>query len=95
VVAVGEPPGAALHRVEAAVDDLPDFVSSRRGDRVTITKSSDVLDRLEVTATRMEVGTRVELKGHIEPRVTHQVLRALAMSRPWMWAPAWDEPPSS
>jgi len=47
--------------------------------------------RLVAEVTAMDVGTRVELWGHIDPETTHAVLQALAKSRPWTWAPSWDE----
>ena len=89
MVAVGEAPGVALNRVEAAIRERG-FSSERSEGRVMLGVPG-VDDYLVVTATEMDVGTRVELRGHIQPEVPHAVLQALAKSRPWTWAPAWDE----
>jgi hypothetical protein len=88
VVAVGEAPAVALNRVEAAVRTL-DYPVERGETRMTI-GGPPLSDYLVVEAAELDVGTRVELWGHMRPEVTHGVLQALAMSRPWTWAPSWD-----
>jgi hypothetical protein len=80
VVAVGESPAVALNRVEAAVRDSRYPVERTEG-RVTI-GGPPLNDFLIAQATPMDVGTRVELWGHIAPEVTHRVLRELSKSRP-------------
>jgi hypothetical protein len=80
----------ALNRIETAVRDAG-YPTERDGLRVTV-GTAVVGDYLIVDATSMEIGTRVELRGRIEPEIVHAVLRELAKSRPWTWAPAWDGP---
>ena len=88
VVAVGEPPTVALNRVEAAVRDSG-YPLERTGSTITL-GGPPLADYLVVEAKEMDVGTRVEVRGHIPSEVTERVLRALAKSRPWMWAPSSD-----
>ena len=90
VLAVGEAPAVALNRVEEAVRDSR-YPVQRTDLRVTI-GGPPLNDYLVAEATPMDVGTRVELHGHIDPEVTHRVLRELSKSRPRMSAPAWDDP---
>ena len=88
VVAVGESPKVALNRVEAAVRGS-DYPVERTESRITI-GGRPLTEYLVVEATAMNVGTRVEIRGHIRPEMTHRVRQALASSRPWTWAPSWD-----
>jgi hypothetical protein len=88
VVAVGEAPAVALNRIEAAVRGSR-YPVERTDSRVTI-GGPPFNDHLVAEATAMDVGTRVELWGHMEPETTNAVLQALAKSRPWTWAPSWD-----
>jgi hypothetical protein len=90
VVTVGESPAVALNRVEAAVR-YSHYPVERREGRLTI-GGPPLNGYLIAEATPMDVGTRVELWGHIAPEVTHRVLRELSKSRPWTSAPAWDDP---
>jgi len=90
VVAVGEAPAVALNRVEAGLRGSR-YPVERTESRITV-GGPPLNDYLIVEAAAMDVGTRVELRGHIDPETSHAVLRALARSRPWTWAPSWDEP---
>lgn len=90
MVAVGESPAVALNRVEAAARETR-YGVERKDDRVVLGLPV-VDDHLVVTAEEMDVGTRVELRGFMEPEVTGRIFRALAKSRPWTSAPAWDDP---
>jgi hypothetical protein len=90
VVAVGEAPAVALNRVEAAARETR-YAVERKDDSVVL-GAPVVDDHLVVTAVEMDVGTRVELRGDIQPEVTNRILRAMAKSRPWTSAPAWDDP---
>ena len=89
MVAVGEAPAVALNRVDAALADSR-YPLERTKSRITVGGPPPLNDYLLVEATAMDVGTRVELRGHIDPEPTDAVLRALARSRPWTWAPSWD-----
>jgi hypothetical protein len=80
----------ALNRIEAAVRDSG-YSIDRSDTRVTIGGPATIADYLVAEATEMDVGTRIELRGRIQPEIVHRVLRELSKSRPWTWAPAWDE----
>jgi hypothetical protein len=91
--ATGIAPVGALDHVEAAIRSLDGYVTTRAGDTVTVTRApavdpatplSDALeDVLQVTATRGDVGTIVEISGYAEPKVIATVRQALARTAPW------------
>jgi hypothetical protein len=97
-VATGETPEQIIDRVAAALADLTDHTTSRRDKcRLAISRSygplrqqpaeglgSAAADVLEVRATPLDIGTRVDIEGRAEPPVVHRVLTAIAKSRPWM-----------
>ena len=80
----------ALNRIEAAVRDS-DYPVDRSDTRVTIGGPPAIAEYLVAEATEMDVGTRIELRGRIQPEIMHRVLRELSKSRPWTWAPSWEE----
>lgn len=92
VVAVGISPLAVLDRVEAAVVALAPYELVRAGDVLLIHRPrglahlGEIGDRLAVTATAMEVGTRVEIVGFIEPAVIAAIRNTLARTPPWFSA---------
>ena len=88
MVAVGEAPAVALNRVAAAARGSR-YPVERAESRITI-GGPPLNDYLVVEASAMDVGTRVELDGHIDPELANAVLQALAKSRPWTWAPSFD-----
>jgi hypothetical protein len=97
-VATGETPEQIIERIAAAVAELRDYTTSRQdGGRIAISRrygplaqepteglASAAADVLEVRATSLDVGTRVDIDGRAEPLVVHRVLSAVARSRPWM-----------
>jgi hypothetical protein len=101
---VGEHPTLAIDRV-AAVGRRAGYTCTRVDETVAIADfsvplSDDVdpaappltaglADVLYVVGSRMDVGTRVDLFGHIEPALVHAVLQALAKAPPWMRGPIW------
>ena len=88
VVAVGDSPAVALNRVEEAVRDFGLRVE-RDGSKLKLGGRARS-EYLVVEVTEMDVGTRVELHGHVEPEIMDRVLHALSRSRPWTSAPSWD-----
>ena len=93
VCATGISPVGALDHVEAAVRALDGYTAVRVDDRVTVTRtraahpetpSANALeDRLEVKATRADLGTIVEIDGYAEPEVIAAALNAIARRPPW------------
>lgn len=100
VVGVGDSPDAALARIHSAVDRETEYECSRVDDELAIAEpgapvrglADAMSDVLHVKATAMDFGTRVEIEGHARPELVHFVLMTLAKSRPWVGAPAWDDP---
>jgi hypothetical protein len=80
----------ALNRIEAAARDAG-YPVDRDETTVTIGGTPALTDFLVAEAKPMDVGTRVELRGRIDPQLAHRILDELAKSRPWTWAPDWDE----
>jgi hypothetical protein len=98
-VATGETPEQIIARIAAALSDLRDYRLSREESALAISRSYGPLaqdpsgglarataDVLEVRATQLDVGTRVDIEGRAEPAVVHRVLSAIAQSPPWMTA---------
>jgi hypothetical protein len=100
VVGVGDSPDAALARIRSAFDRETEYECSRVDHELAIAEpgapvrglSDAMSDVLHVKATAMDFGTRVELRGRVRPEIVHFVLMTLAKSRPWVGAPAWDDP---
>ena len=104
VVGVGEHPLLALDRVAhagreaglrcsrsdnvVAIAELPVPLGDLEPGEKTL--SGVAVDVLYVHASRMEVGTRVDLFGHQTPELIHAVLTALAEAPAWMRGPVWD-----
>ena len=91
VCATGISPVGALDHVEAAVRTLDGYTTVRADDRVTITRhppiATELEDRLEVKATRADVGTIVEIDGYAEPKVIAAARDAIARTPPWTSSP--------
>ena len=84
-VATGISPVGAIDHVEAAARALENYSIEREDNRLEI-KPSEVLgalDVLHVQATRMDVGTRVDIWGVAEPELIAAVRDALARTPPW------------
>jgi hypothetical protein len=100
IVGVGDSPDAALARIQSAVNRETEYECSRLDDELAIAASgapvrglADAMsDVLHIKATAMDFGTRVEIRGHARPEIVHFVLMMVAKSRPWVGAPAWDDP---
>ena len=93
VCATGISPVGVLDHVEAAVRALDGYTAVRVDDRVTVTRArathpetplaNALQDRLEVKATRADVGTIVEIDGYAEPEVIAAARDAIARTPPW------------
>jgi hypothetical protein len=98
-VATGEAPQQIIDRISVAIQEVQGYTASRSDDELAITRTygpfvqepaqgiaGAAADALRVSATRLDVGTRVDVAGRAEPQVIHRVLSAVAQSPPWMTA---------
>jgi hypothetical protein len=93
VVATGISPVGAVDHVEAAVRRLDGYAVERDNDGLVITRivavspatplAESFQDVLNVHATRMEVGTRVDIWGFADPIAIAAIRDSLARTPAW------------
>jgi hypothetical protein len=106
-VATGETPEQIIDRIATGLLDLREHTVSREENTLAISRRYGPLaqepsgtlgeaaaDVLTVRASRLDVGTRVDIEGRGEPAVVHRVLSAIAQSPPWMTARRESERPA-